>query len=215
MLLCSAAGNDLLFDEELCAQGRNFSNKIWNSFRLIKGWEVSEEIEQPASAKIAVDWYEAKFQKTLKDIESSFEQYRISEALMSIYKLVWDDFSSWFLEMVKPGYQQPIDTKTYEAVINFLEGNLKLLHPFMPFLTEEIWQHISKRSPKEALIIAEYPKAAAVNESLIEDFKIASEVIAGIRTIRKEKNISFKEQIEFSVLNKGNVSDQFDPVIQK
>ena len=215
MLLCSAAGNDLLFDEELCAQGRNFSNKIWNSFRLIKGWEVSEDIEQPASAKIAVEWYEAKFQKTLKDIESSFEQYRISEALMSIYKLVWDDFSSWFLEMVKPGYQQPMDAKTYQAVISFLEGNLKVLHPFMPFLTEEIWQHISERTPEDALIIAEYPKAKEVNESLIEEFKIASEVIAGIRTIRKDKNISFKEQIEFSVLNKGAGSNQFDAVIQK
>ncbi len=215
MLLCSAAGNDLLFDEELCAQGRNFSNKIWNSFRLIKGWEVSEDIEQSASAKIAVEWYEAKFQKVLSEIESSFEQYRISEALMSIYKLVWDDFSSWFLEMVKPGYQQPMDATTYKAVINFLEGNLKLLHPFMPFLTEEIWQHISERSAEEALIIADYPKGKEVKESLIEDFKIASEVIAGIRTIRKDKNISFKEQIEFSVLNEGNVSEQFDAVIQK
>jgi len=215
MLLCSAAGNDLLFDEELCAQGRNFSNKIWNSFRLIKGWEVSEDLEQPKSSKIAIDWYQAKFQQTLVDLEKSFSQYRISEALMSIYKLVWDDFSSWFLEMVKPGYQQPMDTKTYKAVISFLEDNLKVLHPFMPFLSEEIWQTIAERSPEEALIIAEYPKTVNVNRNLIDGFKIASEVISGIRTIRKEKNISFKDEIEFSVLNNDKVSEDFDAVIKK
>ena len=215
MLLCSAAGNDLLFDEELCAQGRNFSNKIWNAFRLIKGWEVSETIEQPQSAKIAIDWYQAKFQQTLIDLEKSFDQYRISEALMSIYKLIWDDFSSWFLEMVKPGYQQPIDAKTLKSVISFLEENLKVLHPFMPFLTEEIWQNISERTPEEALIIAAYPKMEAVNESLIGDFKVASEVISGIRNIRKEKNIAFKDQIEFSILNNDNLNSDFDAVIEK
>ncbi len=215
MLLCSAAGNDLLFDEDLCAQGRNFSNKIWNAFRLIKGWEVSSEIEQPQSAKIAIDWYEAKFQQTLAELEKSFDQYRISEALMSIYKLIWDDFSSWFLEMVKPAYQQPIDQKTLKRVIEFLEDNLKLLHPFMPFLTEEIWQHISDRTPEEALIIAAYPKMVNVNKSLIADFKVASEVISGIRNIRKDKNIAFKNKIDFSVLNNDTVSKDFDAVIEK
>jgi valyl-tRNA synthetase len=215
MLLCSAAGNDLLFDEELCAQGRNFSNKIWNAFRLIKGWEVSETIEQPQSAKIAIDWYQAKFQQTLADLEKSFDQYRISEALMSIYKLIWDDFSSWFLEMVKPAYQQPIDAKTLKSVISFLEDNLKVLHPFMPFLTEEIWQHISERTPEEALIIAEYPKQVEVNSDLINTFKVASEVISGIRNIRKEKNIAFKDQIEFSVLNNDKLTNDFDAVIKK
>jgi valyl-tRNA synthetase len=215
MLLCSAAGNDLLFDEELCAQGRNFSNKIWNAFRLIKGWEVSETIEQPQSAKIAIDWYQAKFQQTLVELEKSFDQYRISEALMSIYKLIWDDFSSWFLEMVKPAYQQPIDAKTLKSVISFLEDNLKLLHPFMPFISEEIWQHISERTPDEALIIAEYPKVIKVNEGLINDFKMASEVISGIRNIRKEKNIAFKDQLEFSVLNNENITTEFDAVIKK
>ncbi len=215
MLLCSAAGNDLLFDEDLCAQGRNFSNKIWNAFRLIKGWEVSSEIEQPQSAKIAIDWYEAKFQQTLAELEKSFDQYRISEALMSIYKLIWDDFSSWFLEMVKPAYQQPIDQKTLKRVIEFLENNLKLLHPFMPFLTEEIWQHISDRTPEEALIIAAYPKMVNVNKSLIADFKVASEVISGIRNIRKDKNIAFKNKIDFSVLNNDTVSKDFDAVIEK
>ncbi len=215
MLLCSAAGNDLLFDEDLCAQGRNFSNKIWNAFRLIKGWEVSETIEQPKSAKIAIEWYQAKFQQTLVDLEKSFDQYRISEALMSIYKLIWDDFSSWFLEMVKPAYQQPIDAKTLKAVILFLEDNLKVLHPFMPFLSEEIWQHISERTPEEALIIAEYPKMVSVNENLINQFKVASEVISGIRNIRKEKNIAFKNAIEFSVLNNDNLNTDFDAVIEK
>jgi valyl-tRNA synthetase len=215
MLLCSAAGNDLLFDEGLCAQGRNFSNKIWNAFRLIKGWEISTNIEQPASAIIAIKWYEAKFQQTLREIEKSFEQYRISEALMSIYKLVWDDFSSWFLEMVKPAYQQPIDTKTYHAVIGFLEANLKVLHPYMPFITEEIWQEITERNPEDALIIASYPELKTINESLINDFKIASDVISGIRTIRKENNIAFKDNIEFLVLNNDVINPRFDSVIKK
>ena len=215
MLLCSAAGNDLLFDEELCAQGRNFSNKIWNAYRLVKGWEVSETIEQPESSAIAIEWYKAKFQQVLADLDGSFEQYRLSEALMNIYKLIWDDFSSWLLEMVKPEYQQPIDAKTFKAVIAFLEDNLKVLHPFMPFLSEEIWQDIAVRTPEEALVIAEYPVAQVVNEGLINEFKIASEVISGIRTIRKDKNISFKETIEFSILNNDKVSSNFDAVIQK
>ena len=215
MLLCSAAGNDLLFDEDLCAQGRNFSNKIWNAFRLIKGWEVSETLEQPKSAKIAIEWYQAKFQQTLIELEKSFDQYRVSEALMSIYKLIWDDFSSWFLEMVKPAYQQPIDAVTLKAVISFLEDNLKVLHPYMPFISEEIWQHISDRTPQEALIIAEYPKMETVNENLINEFKVASEVISGIRNIRKEKNIAFKNEIEFSVLNNDNINTDFDAVIEK
>jgi valyl-tRNA synthetase len=215
MLLCSAAGNDLLFDEELCAQGRNFSTKIWNAFRLIKGWEVSNKVAQPQSSKIAIEWYKAKFQHTFKEIETSFEQYRISEALMSIYKLIYDDFCGWLLEILKPGYQQPIDVETFNAVIEILEDNLKLLHPFMPFLTEEIWQTITERSPEEALIIAEFPKKEAINKGLIEGFKVASEVVSGIRAIRKDKNISFKDQIDFSVLNKDNVSKEFDAIICK
>jgi len=214
MLLSSAAGNDLLFDEELCAQGRNFSNKIWNSFRLIKGWEVAE-IPQPKSSKIAIDWYKAKFQKVQQEIEKSFEQYRISEALMSIYKLIWDDFSSWFLEMVKPAYQQPIDLKTFNAIIELLENNLKVLHPFMPFITEEIWQNIEERKPNEALIIAEYPKFTEVNESLVKEFSFAKEVISEIRAIRKNKNISFKDKIEVFVLNNENVNGNFDAIIEK
>jgi len=215
MLLCSAAGNDLLFDEDLVAQGRNFSNKIWNSYRLIKGWELSKTIEQPKSAKVAIEWYQAKFQLALGELEKSFEQYRISEALMITYKLIWDDFSSWFLEMVKPEYQQPIDAKTYQSVVNFLEDNLKILHPFMPFLSEEIWQDIKKRTPEEALIIAEYPKSKSINEDLVNDFKFASEVISGIRTIRKDRNIAFKYTIDLMVINNENATNYFDTVIEK
>ncbi|NOR29263.1 MAG: valine--tRNA ligase [Lutibacter sp.] len=215
MLLCSAAGNDLLFDEELCAQGRNFSNKIWNAYRLVKGWEIDATLQQPQSAKIAIEWYQAKFQQTLQDLEKSFEQYRISEALMSIYKLVWDDFSSWFLEMVKPGYQQPIDEKTYNAVIRFFEDNLKILHPYMPFISEEIWQDIAERTTEEALVIANYPEIVKVNEPLISNFKFASEVISAIRNVRKDKNIAFKNQIECSVLNNENSTKDFDAVIEK
>ena len=150
MLMSSPAGNDLPFDESLCEQGRNFSNKIWNGFRLVKGWEVSDSIAQPESSKIAIEWYQAKFQETLKSIDASFEKFRISEALLSIYKLLWDDYSSWFLEMIKPAYLQPIDANTYNDTILIFENNLKILHPFMPFLTEEIWHYISERTPEEA-----------------------------------------------------------------
>ena len=215
MLLCSAAGNDLLFDEDLCEQGRNFSNKIWNSFRLIKGWEVSKDIEQPQSANVAIDWYQAKFQQVLSEIENSFDEYRISEALMSIYKLVWDDFSSWFLEMVKPAYQQPIDFKTYNSVIEFFENNLKILHPFMPFLTEEIWQNINERYKDEALIIANYPTVTSVDKKVLNEFDFASEVISGIRTIRKEQQISFKNTINVFVINNEKTITTFDSIIKK
>ena len=215
MLLCSAAGNDLLFEEELCAQGRNFSTKIWNAFRLIKGWEISENLEQPQSSKIAIEWYQAKFQQTLQDIEKSFEQYRISEALMTIYKLIWDDFSSWFLEMIKPAYQQPIDLKTYNAAISFLENNLKILHPYMPFISEEIWQEIKDRTPEEALIIAEYPTAENIDKSLINDFKFTADIISNIRAIRKDKNIAFKDSIELFILNNEKSNSKFDAIIKK
>ena len=215
MLMSSPAGNDLPFDESLCEQGRNFSNKIWNGFRLVKGWEISESIEQPESSKIAIEWYTSKFQETLKSIDASFEKFRISEALLNIYKLLWDDYSSWFLEMIKPEYQQPIDGKTYNAVIEILEDNLKVLHPFMPFLTEEIWHYISERTPEQALIISKYPKAETINNSIIEEFSVAAEVISGIRSIRKDKNIAFKNTIDFSVLNNEKLNSNFDSVIKK
>lgn len=215
LLLSSAAGNDLMFDEDLCQQGKGFSNKIWNTFRLIKGWEIDASLEQPETAKIGLEWYESKFQKALVEIEDHFSKYRLSDALMSIYKLITDDFSSWLLEIVKPAYQQPIDAKTYASVIQVLENNLKILHPFMPFLTEEIWQHITERTPEEALVIALYPKPTAVNEELITDFEFATEVVSGIRTIRKNKNISFKEAVELSVVNSEEYTTGFDAIIKK
>ncbi len=214
LLLSSAAGNDLMFDETLCNQGKGFANKVWNAFRLINGWEVSD-ISQPESSKTAIDWFEAKFQKALTEIEDHFSKYRLSDALMAMYKLIYDDFCGWFLEMIKPAYQQPIDKKTYDAAISILENNLKILHPFMPFLTEEIWQHITERTPEEALIVAKWPESKTVNNTLISEFDFASEVISGIRTIRKQKNIAFKDTIGFSVINNENSSKTFDAIIAK
>ena len=214
LLLSSAAGNDLMFDEDLCQQGKGFANKIWNAFRLINGWEVAD-IEQPESSKIALQWYENKFQNALAEIEDHYSKYRLSDALMTMYKLVWDDFCSWLLEMIKPDYQQPIDAKTHSTIIEIFENNLRILHPFMPFLTEEIWQYIAERKPEEALIVAQYPKLETFNEKLISDFEVVKEVVSGIRTIRKDKNISFKDSIELSVINNENLSNQFNSVIAK
>ncbi len=214
LLLSSAAGNDLMFDEALCQQGKAFGNKIWNAFRLIEGWEVAE-IEQPDYAVIAIDWYYAKFQKTLVEIEDHFSKYRLSDALMTTYKLIWDDFCSWLLEMVKPAYGAPIDKITYEAVVAILESNLKVLHPFMPFLTEEIWQFLEKRTPEKALIVASWPEQKPYDQALLNGFEFASDVVSGIRTIRKEKNIAFKNTIELLVLNKESQTKDFDAIITK
>jgi len=214
LLLSASAGNDIMFDEELCIQGKAFSNKIWNALKLIKGWEVSE-IDQPESSKKAIEWYEAKFQQTLTEIEDNFEKYRISDSLMAIYKLVWDDFCNWFLEMIKPAYQQPIDSVTFAKAIEMLESNLKLLHPFMPFLTEEIWQLIADRIPEEALIVSTWPELKPFDAKLITDFENSIEVISGIRTIRKDKNIPFKDTIELKGINSENVSTYFDSVVTK
>ena len=214
LLLSASAGNDILFDEELCNQGKGFSNKIWNAFKLIKGWEVAN-IPQPESSKVAIEWYEAKLQQTLLEIEDNFDKYRLSDALMAIYKLVWDDFCSWFLEMIKPGYQQPIDKATFDKAIEMLEANLKLLHPFMPFLTEEIWHYIAERTPEQALIVGEWPNAKSFDAQLITDFDFATEVISGIRTIRKDKNIPFRDAIALSILNNEKASTYFDSVILK
>lgn len=214
LLLSSAAGNDLMFDEDLCQQGKNFANKIWNGFRLVKGWEVAD-IPQPESAKLGIAWFEAKFDEILAEIEDHFSKYRISDALMATYKLIWDDYSSWLLEVVKPAYQQPIDATTFNAVIKILEQNLKLLHPFMPFLTEEIWQHIDERSPDQALIISPWPEGKKVDMERIKEFDFAAEVVSGIRAVRKEKNIPMKEALQVSVLNEGGVSEKWDTVICK
>ncbi len=215
LLLSASAGNDIMFDEELCNQGKAFTNKIWNALKLIKGWEVSDTIAQPESSKVAIEWYEAKLQYALVEIEDNFEKYRISDALMGIYKLVWDDFCSWFLEMIKPAYQAPIDKITFDKAIDMLESNLKLLHPFMPFLTEEIWHYTAERTPEEALIVSTWPILKPFNAHLITEFENTIEVISGIRNIRKDKNIPFKDSIEFKVVNNENVSHHFDSIITK
>ena len=214
LLLSSAAGNDLLFDESLCQQGANFANKIWNAFRLVKGWEVAD-LDQPQASKIGVDWYKARYQQVLAEIESYLEKYRISDALMAIYKLVWDDFCSWLLEVVKPDYQQPIDRTTFETVIRLFEENLKLLHPFMPFLTEEIWHRIAERSSKEALCIADWPNMTDFDSKVIAEFEFAAEVISGIRTIRKEKNIPNKDPLQLMELSSETSISSMDAVIRK
>ncbi|MAT90781.1 MAG: valine--tRNA ligase [Flavobacteriaceae bacterium] len=215
MLLSSPAGNDLMFDEDLCKQGSGFVNKIWNAYRLIDGWEVSETEPVADSATIALDWYEAKFQKALAEMEDHYKKYRISDALMTTYKLIWDDFCSWLLEAVKPAYGAPMAKQTYDRIIALLEDNLVVLHPFVPFVSEEIWQHIKERSSEEALIVAAWPEIRSYNEELISDFAFASEVVSGVRTLRKEKNISFKDSIEMSVINSEKVSEAMDPLIQK
>ena len=214
LLLSSSAGNDLLFDEALCQQGSGFANKIWNAFRLIKGFNTAD-ISQPEVAKIAIECFEAKFQKVLSETEDDFNKYRISDALMKIYKLVWDDFCSWLLEMIKPAFGSPIDTKTYNEVIRLFEDCLKLLHPFMPFVTEEIWQQISSRTPQEALIIANYPKEKPFDEGILDEFEFIKEVISGIRTIRKEKNIPFKEEISLSVIDNEHLATKWNSIIEK
>tara|TARA_R110002051_G_scaffold241712_1_gene302073 strand:- start:41877 stop:44531 length:2655 start_codon:yes stop_codon:yes gene_type:complete len=214
LLLSAAAGNDLMFDEALCQQGKNFANKIWNGFRLVNGWEVAD-LPQPEAAKLGIEWYRSKFNQTLLEIEDHFSKYRISDALMAIYKLVWDDYSSSLLEIVKPAYQQPIDKTTFEAVIAIFENNLKVLHPYMPFITEEIWQHIKERTPAEALVVAKWPLAQPVSDAVISGFDFATEVISGVRTIRKQKNIPMKEYLTLAVLNEGKISPDWDEVIKK
>ncbi|NQY28511.1 MAG: valine--tRNA ligase [Flavobacteriaceae bacterium] len=215
MLLSSGAGNDLLFDDSKLQQGKAFSNKIFNAYKLVSGWEVSESIAQPEASKIALEWYDNKFQAAFAEMEDHFSKYRLSDALMTAYKLIWDDFCSWLLEMIKPGYQQPIDKVTFDTVIKMFENNLKVLHPFMPFLTEELWHQIADRSVEEALIVSAYPEPKAVDQTILNDFEIAAEVISGIRTIRKEKNISFKDTIAFSVLNNEKLAIRFDAIIKK
>ena len=214
LLLSASAGNDLMFDESLCQQGKSFSNKIWNSYKLINGWSV-EDIEQPEYSKLSIQWYENKFQSVLVEIEDHFNKYRLSDALMSVYKLIWDDFCSWLLELIKPEYQHPIDKLTFDSVINIFENNLRVLHPFMPFISEEIWQNISNRSVNEALIVSAWPKVESINRNMIKDFDFTSQVISSIRTIRKEKNISFKNSIELHVLNNENKSSNLDSLIIK
>ena len=213
MMLAAPAGNDILFDEALCEQGRNFNNKIWNAFRLVKGWQV-DDIEQPEYAKLATEWFDSMLAKTAEEVNDLFGKYRLSEALMAVYKLFWDEFSSWYLEMVKPAYGQPIDKVTYEKTLAFFETLLKLLHPFMPFITEELWQHIYDRQPGESIMTQTLVKDMPYNEALIAQFEAVKEVISGIRTIRLQKNIAQKEALALEVTGENPVAG-FDSVIAK
>jgi valyl-tRNA synthetase len=216
LLLCSPAGNDILFDESLTEQGRNFGNKIWNAFRLVKNWNVDEHIQQPEYAALAVEWFENMLNKTLKDIDDHFDEFRISEALMIIYKLFWDEFSSWYLEIIKPAYQQPIDSKTYHKTLEFFDVLLKILHPFMPFITEEIWHHLEERKDGESIMVQLMPAAKDFEISIIADFEIIKEAITQIRGIRKDKNIPQKESIKIFVkLNNSNYNPRFGSILSK
>ncbi len=214
LMLSSAAGNDLLFDESLCQQGKNFSNKIWNAYRLIEGWEVDENRNQSAVSKEALHWYSQKFQQALEQINDHFDKYRISDAMMTSYKLIWDDFCSWLLEAIKPAYGDPIDGQTYREVRVLFEDNLKLLHPFMPFLTEELWQDIGTRSVEEALIVSAWPEVQAYDEKLIQRFEEATGVIGGIRNFRKEKELGFKEALALQVIG-SDEAIPFESLVQK
>ncbi len=205
MMLSAPAGNDILFDESLCEQGRNFNNKIWNAFRLVKGWETAD-IEQPKRAEIAVKWFDAKLKEVNEEMQKQFKDYRISEALMTVYKLFWDEFSSWYLEMVKPAYGQPIDQKSYDATLRFFDALLKMLHPFMPFITEELWQHIYDRKDGESIMREklEIPAPTAEEQKLAADIEAVKQIIAGVRTVRNQKNIAQKEQLSLQVVGKND-----------
>ena len=205
MMLSAPAGNDILFDESLCEQGRNFNNKIWNAFRLVKGWETAD-IAQPKSAEIAVKWFDAKLKEVNEEMEKQFKEYRISEALMTVYKLFWDEFSSWYLEMVKPAYGQPIDKLSYEATLKFFDALLKMLHPFMPFITEELWQHIYDRKDGESIMREklEIPAPTAEEKKLAADIENVKQIIAGVRTVRNQKNIAQKERLTLQVVGKND-----------
>ena len=205
MMLSAPAGNDILFDESLCEQGRNFNNKIWNAFRLVKGWETAD-IAQPKSAEIAVKWFDAKLKEVNEEMEKQFKEYRISEALMTVYKLFWDEFSSWYLEMVKPAYGQPIDQKSYDATLKFFDALLKMLHPFMPFITEELWQHIYDHKEGESIMREklEIPAPTAEEKKLAADIENVKQIIAGVRTVRNQKNIAQKEQLTLQVVGKND-----------
>ena len=214
IMLAAPAGNDILFDESLCEQGRNFNNKIWNALRLVKSWEVSDAAEQPDAARIAIDWMEAKFCATIVELEDDFSRYRISEALMTAYKLFRDEFSAWYLEAVKPAYGQPIDTKTYRSTILLFEKLMLTLHPFMPFITEEVWQALADRQPGESIMVTQQPRPEQTNDRLTADFEVVKSIVAGVRSIRLERNIPNKESLTLQVVT-GDHNEAYNPVIMK
>jgi valyl-tRNA synthetase len=213
LMMAAPAGNDIPFDDALCEQGRNFNNKIWNAFRLIKGWEVDDTIDQPEASATAVKWFKMQLDKTIAEMDDLFSKYRLSEAMTAVYKLFWDEFSSWYLEMIKPGYQQPVDKSTYLSTLGFFDVLLRLLHPFMPFITEELWQALEPRKEGESLMVALIPEVEPVDNIYLEGFEIVKEIVSGVRTIRLQKNIPNKETLELQVLGEHN--DSFNAVITK
>ena len=214
IMLAAPAGNDILFDESLCEQGRNFNNKIWNALRLVKSWEVSDTAEQPDAARIAIDWMEAEFCATIVELEDDFSRYRISEALMTAYKLFRDEFSAWYLEAVKPAYGQPIDAKTYRSTISLFEKLMLTLHPFMPFITEEVWQALADRQPGESIMVTQQPRPEQTNDRLTADFEVVKSIVAGVRSIRLERNIPNKDSLTLQVVT-GDHNEAYNPVIMK
>ena len=213
MMLSAPAGNDILFDDTLCEQGRNFNNKIWNAFRLVNGWQVDNTIEQPESARIAVEWFDSQLKKVNAEVADLFTKYRLSEALMAVYKLFWDEFSAWYLEMIKPAYGMPIDGVTFAKTLEYFDMLLRLLHPFMPFITEELWQHIAERKEGESIMVAPMPKVEEYNESVVTNIEAAKNIIAGVRTIRLQKNIPNKNELSLQILGEHN--NYADSIIAK
>jgi valyl-tRNA synthetase len=214
MLLTSPAGNDLPFDEALCDLGRNFNNKIWNALRLVKGWEVADHIPQPDVARIAIEWFEARLSAAIDEMDDEMDKYRISEALMNIYKLFRDEFSSWYLEMIKPAYQQPVDAKTCQATLGFFEKLVIMLHPFMPFITEEVWQSLAERKAGESIMVAEMPKAVLKNDRLTAGFEVVKQIVAGVRSIRLERAVPNRDPLVLHVVS-GDYNEDYNAVIMK
>ena len=213
LMLGAPAGNDIMYDDSLCEQGRNFCNKIWNAVRLVKGWQTSDSIEQPEAARLGIEWFNAKLQEALAEMNDLMEKFRISEALMTLYKLFWDEFSSWLLEVVKPAYGQPIDKKTYDAVLEAFDNLLKMLHPFMPFITEELWQHLYDRKPGESIMYAQLPETKTPDAAILAQFETLKEIIAGIRTVRKQKQIPQREELSLEI--KGDHNQSLDAILVK
>ncbi|MEG0499212.1 MAG: class I tRNA ligase family protein, partial [Alistipes sp.] len=215
MLLSSSAGNDVMFDEGLCEQGRNFGNKIWNAYRLLNGWSIDNTLTQSENNRLSVAWFEHTLNRTLCEIDDNFKAYRISEALMSAYKLFWDDFSGLYLEMVKPAYGQPIDEKTLTSTKLFFDALMRVLHPFMPFVTEEIWQDLTARKVNESIMVAPMPQMGAVDEAMLARFELVKEIVSSVRNIRNQKNLPQKEILTLRVLVDENYPAEFAPVVLK
>ena len=215
MLLSSSAGNDVMFDEALCEQGRNFGNKIWNAYRLVNGWTIDDTLAQSENNRLAIEWFRQALAKTLRQVESDFASYRILEAFMNLYKLFWDDFSGWYLEMIKPAYQCPIDRPTLEATCGFFDDLLRLLHPFMPFVTEEIWQDLAPRKAGESIMVQRMPEAREIDEALLGRFELTKEVVTAVRNVRKQKNIPQKDPLTLRVIADENYPAEYAPVLQK